>query len=166
MTDSNSIARTAGVIALREGIDRGGQVDGHPIEFDPNASWWRDPATIPPRQFLYGRHYIRRAIGATIAAGGRGKTTLAVFEAVTMAAGFDLVTRDPLPRGPCGCGCSMARRSRMNSTAASPPSASATAFPGPISAAGCLSNRCAIGRCGSLPWSRMSPQSTMPWSGR
>jgi AAA domain len=62
--------------------------------------WWRDPATIPPRQFLYGRHYIRRAIGATIAAGGRGKTTLSVFEAVTMAAGRDLVTGKPLPSGP------------------------------------------------------------------
>ena len=62
--------------------------------------WWVDPATIPPRQFLYDRHYIRRAIGATIAAGGRGKTTLSVFEAVTMASGRDLVTGKPLPGGP------------------------------------------------------------------
>jgi hypothetical protein len=64
------------------------------------GSWWRDPATIPPREFLYGRHYIRRAIGATIAAGGRGKTTLSVYEAVTMTAGRNLVTGVPLPDGP------------------------------------------------------------------
>jgi RecA-family ATPase len=67
------------------------------IEVKP---WWRNSRTIPPRQFLYGQHYIRRAIGATIAAGGRGKTTLSVFEAVTMAAGRDLNTGVPLPDGP------------------------------------------------------------------
>jgi hypothetical protein len=54
----------------------------------------------PRGNSLYGRHYIRRAIGATIAAGGRGKTTLSVYEAVTMAAGFDPTTREPLPGGP------------------------------------------------------------------
>jgi len=79
---------------------------GRPGIFEPPpklelvAPWWRDPATIPPRQFLYGRHYIRRAIGATIAAGGRGKTTLSVFEAVTMTAGRNLATGEPLPDGP------------------------------------------------------------------
>src|SRR6266851_1427079 len=35
------------------------------------VSWWRDPATIPPRQSLYDGHYIRRTIGATIGGGGR-----------------------------------------------------------------------------------------------
>jgi hypothetical protein len=62
--------------------------------------WWRDPATIPRREFLYGRHYIRRAVSATIAGGGRGKTTLALFEAVTMASGYDLLTKQPLSTGP------------------------------------------------------------------
>ena len=98
--DSNSIASECGIDALRDALDHRGEVNGHAIGLAHARPWWRDPATIPPRQFLFGRHYIRRAIGATIAAGGRGKTTLSVFEAVTMAAGFDLTTRVPLPGGP------------------------------------------------------------------
>jgi hypothetical protein len=53
---------------------------------------WPDPAKIPPRQFLYGRHYIRKTIGATIGAGGRGKTTLGPLEFVGMACGRNLLT--------------------------------------------------------------------------
>jgi len=62
--------------------------------------WWRDPQDIPPRQSLYGRHYIRGAIGATIAAGGRAKTTLAIYEAISMATGRNLKTGEALPCGP------------------------------------------------------------------
>jgi hypothetical protein len=93
--DFNDIHRDHGAEAAREAFDTG-WANAHAIE----RSWWRDPATIPARQFLYGRHYARRAIGATIAAGGRGKTTLSVFEAVTMAVGFDLTTGEPLRGGP------------------------------------------------------------------
>jgi hypothetical protein len=107
-------------IALANGFERSGQLrvlrthtrsaeserppEPPPQRVEPKleqaAPWWCDPSTIPPREFLYGRHYIRRAIGATIAAGGRGKTTLSVFEAVTMAVGRNLVTGEPLPDGP------------------------------------------------------------------
>jgi hypothetical protein len=62
-------------------------------------SWWRDPATIPPRQSLYDGHYIRRAIGATIGGGGRAKTTRGIYEAVCMAVGFDIATKDILTEG-------------------------------------------------------------------
>src|SRR5260370_42278017 len=62
-------------------------------------SWWRDPATIPPRQSLYDGHYIRRAIGATVGAGGRAKTTRGVYEATSMTVGFDIATKDLLPEG-------------------------------------------------------------------
>jgi hypothetical protein len=62
-------------------------------------SWWRDPATIPPRQSLYDGHYIRRAIGATIGGGGRAKTTRGVYEGICMSVGFDIATKDPLPEG-------------------------------------------------------------------
>jgi hypothetical protein len=57
---------------------------------------WRDPATIPPRQFLYGRHYIRKTIGATIGAGGRAKTTLGLTDAVSMAYGRNLLTGETI----------------------------------------------------------------------
>src|SRR5262249_11507795 len=53
---------------------------------------WPDPTSIPRRHFLYGRHYIRGNIGATIAPGGRAKTTLALTEAIGMAAGRNLIT--------------------------------------------------------------------------
>jgi hypothetical protein len=53
---------------------------------------WPDPASIPKREFLYGRHYIRGAVGATIAAGGRAKTTHGLTEAIGMAAGRSLIT--------------------------------------------------------------------------
>ncbi len=66
----------------------------------PREPWWRDPATIPARQFLYGRHYVRGTIGATIGAGGRAKTTRGCFEAVEMAVGRDLETGERLPSGP------------------------------------------------------------------
>jgi hypothetical protein len=49
--------------------------------------WWRDPATIPRREFLYGRHLIRGAISATIGAGARAKTTHCLFEALEMVTG-------------------------------------------------------------------------------
>jgi AAA domain len=64
------------------------------------ASWWREPATIPPRRSLYDGHYIRRAIGATVGAGGRAKTTRGLYEAICMAAGFDIATKDALADGP------------------------------------------------------------------
>jgi hypothetical protein len=71
-----------------------------PIRLDTLKSWWRDPTTIPKRCFLdRERHYCRGAIGATIAAGGRGKTTRCVYEAISFALGYDLFTKNPLPEG-------------------------------------------------------------------
>lgn len=52
---------------------------------------WRDPATIPQRQWLYGRHYIRQFISATVAPGGVGKSSLAIVEALAMVTGRNLL---------------------------------------------------------------------------
>jgi hypothetical protein len=50
-----------------------------------------DPASIPPRAWLHGGHYIRQAATATVAPGGFGKTTLTIREAIEMvAAGFSV----------------------------------------------------------------------------
>jgi hypothetical protein len=57
---------------------------------------WRDPATIPPRQFLYGRHYQRKTIGVTIGAGGRAKTTHGLLEFVSMTCGRNLLTGEEI----------------------------------------------------------------------
>ncbi len=61
--------------------------------------WHRDPATIPPREFLYEEHYVRGVCGATIGGGGRGKTSLSCAEAVSMAVGRNLMTGRELENG-------------------------------------------------------------------
>jgi AAA domain len=52
---------------------------------------YRDPRTIPPRQFLHAGHYIRGFLSATIGPGGLGKTSLQLVEAVGMVIGRDLL---------------------------------------------------------------------------
>lgn len=44
----------------------------------------RDPSIIPPRDALYGNHYIRGFVSGTIAPGGLGKSSLALLEATAM----------------------------------------------------------------------------------
>jgi hypothetical protein len=50
---------------------------------------WRDPATMPRRQFLYGFELRRRQVSATIAPGAAGKTTFKIGRAICMAAGVE-----------------------------------------------------------------------------
>src|SRR5436190_7374605 len=71
--------------------------DGCEIEAEP---WWRDPGTIPPRKFLYGRHFIRKDISATIGAGGRFKTSHSLFEAIEMVTARNVTTGKALPHEP------------------------------------------------------------------
>jgi hypothetical protein len=56
---------------------------------------WVDPTKIPRRQWLYGRHYIRRFITQTIAPGAYGKSTLAMTEALAIATGRALLDVAP-----------------------------------------------------------------------
>src|SRR5215831_5616530 len=58
-----------------------------------------DTAGIPPREFLFGRHYQRRTVSGTEAPGGTGKSSLVMVEAIAMATGRDLLgegAREPL----------------------------------------------------------------------
>jgi hypothetical protein len=57
-----------------------------------------DLAALPPRQWLYGRHYQRGTVSATIAPGGFGKTTLCMVEAVAMATCRNLLGEQPTER--------------------------------------------------------------------
>jgi RecA-family ATPase len=57
-----------------------------------------DPKDLPPRAWLYGRHYQRRTVSATIAPGGFGKTTLVMVEAVAMATCRNLLGEQPSER--------------------------------------------------------------------
>ncbi len=56
---------------------------------------WSDPRTFPRRQWLYGRHLIRKFISCTVAPGGVGKTSLLLVEAIAMATGRNLLGIHP-----------------------------------------------------------------------
>jgi hypothetical protein len=49
-----------------------------------------DPKSIPRREWLYGQHYMRKIVSATIGPGGIGKSSLGLVEAITMDLGLDL----------------------------------------------------------------------------
>ena len=51
----------------------------------------RDPREIPPRRWLYGRHFIRRYVTTTVSPGGFGKTSLLLVEALAMVTGRPLL---------------------------------------------------------------------------
>ena len=57
---------------------------------------------IPPRAWLYGRHYLRGMLTATTSAGGIGKSSVQLVEATSMCLGLDLFSpnRTPLPTRP------------------------------------------------------------------
>jgi RecA-family ATPase len=55
----------------------------------------RDPYTFPTREYLYGKHYQRKVVSATIAPGGTGKTSQEQVEAVAMATCRNLLGEQP-----------------------------------------------------------------------
>lgn len=52
---------------------------------------FKDPRSIPPRQWVYGSHYIRSYVSVTVSPGGVGKTSKKIVEALSMATGRDLL---------------------------------------------------------------------------
>ena len=52
---------------------------------------WRDPSTFPRRQWLYGKHLVRKFLSCTVAPGGVGKSSLQLVEALAMATGKPLL---------------------------------------------------------------------------
>ena len=68
-----------------------------------SASWakpfaWVDPASIPPREWLYNHHLIRKFVSATFSPGGVGKSSLKLVEAMAMASGRPLLGVKPIKR--------------------------------------------------------------------
>jgi AAA domain-containing protein len=56
---------------------------------------WIDPASIPPRKFLYGRHLVRQFVSTTISHGGSGKSALEITEALAMTSNLPLLGMQP-----------------------------------------------------------------------
>lgn len=83
---------------MRDFADMATQLDAHRAEFPrgrddrlPTAFVWRDPSTLAPRPWLYGRHLIRKQVSVTVAPGGVGKSSLTICEALAMASGRELL---------------------------------------------------------------------------
>jgi hypothetical protein len=56
---------------------------------------WRDPTTIPPRDFLYDDHIVRRYVSGVVSMGGVGKTSELQVEIAAMVTGRDLLGVKP-----------------------------------------------------------------------
>jgi RecA-family ATPase len=71
-----------------------------PKEDAPKAPFFLRPfepvdlATLPQREFLFGRHYQRRTVSGTVAPGGTGKSSLVMVEAIAMATGRNLLDEE------------------------------------------------------------------------
>jgi hypothetical protein len=66
-----------------------------PLTITAKPFVWRDPRTIPMRQWLYGRLLIRKFVTATVAPGGTGKSSLVAAETLAQVTGKDLLGAMP-----------------------------------------------------------------------
>lgn len=66
-----------------------------PVVISAQPFVWRDPRAIPPRRWVYARHYIRQFVSMTIAPGGVGKSSLSTVESLAIATGRSLLDIQP-----------------------------------------------------------------------
>ena len=98
--DFEDEAREFGDAAIREALDASRwpwpeQTLDTPspdcASFTPSPFTWRDPASIPRRDFLYGYELRRKQASAVVGVGAGGKTTFKVGRALCMVTGRDLL---------------------------------------------------------------------------
>lgn len=73
---------------------------GPPVHTWPTAFELFDEESIPARQWLYGRHYLRSFVSVLASAGGIGKTSLQIVEALAICTGKPLLgeeVHEPCP---------------------------------------------------------------------
>ncbi len=71
--------------------DDGARPPAQDVPIIAQAFTWRDPASLPAREWLYGRNLIRRFVSVTVAPGGLGKSSLTIVEALAMASNRQLL---------------------------------------------------------------------------
>lgn len=76
-----------------------GKPEAEPVTVVATPYVWRDPTTIKPREWVYGRSIQRGHVRAILAPGAAGKTILSVGEALAMATGRNLLGQE-VPGGP------------------------------------------------------------------
>ena len=72
-----------------------GDAVGAPVVIKATPFAWIEPASIPRRKWLYGRHYIRDFVSQTVAPGGYGKSSLVLVETLAIAVGLPLLGVKP-----------------------------------------------------------------------
>jgi hypothetical protein len=79
---------------LRDRLEKAAPFAGpQPVNISVSATpyVWRNPTTIKPREWIYGRSIQRGHVRAIVAQGGAGKTILSVGEALAMVTGRDIL---------------------------------------------------------------------------
>lgn len=71
-----------------------------PPKITPTPFQWSDPSSIPPREWVYDTHLIRKFVSLTVSPGGLGKSSLALVEALSMVVGRPLIKDAVLHEGP------------------------------------------------------------------
>jgi hypothetical protein len=100
--DANDVLLEEGSAAIRKALDSAksplppfapyedeGEAERPAFRATPFA--WRDEADIPRREWLYGRHLIRKFLSLDIAPGGLGKSSMKIVEALAMVTGLPLL---------------------------------------------------------------------------
>ena len=83
---------------FRNGQDQANKSHGAAAVLKATRFVWRDPRQIPPRRFLYGRHFARGFVSVTAAPGGVGKSSLELAEAIAIGTDRDLLGVRPSER--------------------------------------------------------------------
>jgi hypothetical protein len=90
--DHESPAASSYVEMLRDQAEQKRKDRPPGLVFGGDPYDWRDPEDVPPRDWIYSKHYIRGYVSTTLASGGVGKSSLALVEALDMATGYGLLT--------------------------------------------------------------------------
>ncbi len=102
--DSDPNPNTAADDGFGPRADQGGAggaagASAQPYTITARPFVWQDPRSFPRRQWLYGKHLVRKFLSCTVAPGGVGKSSLQLVEAIAMATGRPLLgiqVREPL----------------------------------------------------------------------
>jgi len=98
----NSIAQTHArnsAVEQREAREAQAEAaEAQKVALEPKPFVLGDASKIPPREWVYGRHYIRKFLSVTVAPGGTGKTAITLAEAVAMATGRSIMGVETEPR--------------------------------------------------------------------
>lgn len=78
---------------LYEAPPWGDEIAATPCQLRATPFVWRDENEIPARQWLYGKHLLRKFVSVDVAAGGVGKSSVKIGEALAMASDRPLYGR-------------------------------------------------------------------------